>query len=156
MHWSDAMRHNEHKNCWYLDRIWCRTIIHGKLLSEAIILNQRIILCMHPANERRYIATSSLNGGAHTQNDPCEFIPYCRGLLQIVAKLVTHHIVKLIIIQNVPSLFANSLSPTGTHISWNIFWLGIIMILSLWNLTGILAVLLPSCRATCLISEWLM
>ena len=32
----------------------------------------RIILCLHPANERRrYIVTSSLIGWVHTQNDPC-------------------------------------------------------------------------------------
>ena len=31
-----------------------------------------IILCMHPANERRrYDVTSSLIGWVHTQNDPC-------------------------------------------------------------------------------------
>ena len=30
----------------------------------------RIILCVRPANERRYIVTSSLIGWAHTQNDP--------------------------------------------------------------------------------------
>ena len=31
-----------------------------------------IILCLHPANERRrYIVTSSLIGWVHTQNDPC-------------------------------------------------------------------------------------
>ena len=34
-----------------------------------------IILCMHPANERRrYIVTSSLIGWAHTQHYPCRDI----------------------------------------------------------------------------------
>ena len=37
----------------------------------------RIILCMHPANERRrYIVMPSLIGWVHTQNDPC--IPACK------------------------------------------------------------------------------
>ena len=30
-----------------------------------------IMLCMHPANRRRYNVTSCLIGWAHTQNDPC-------------------------------------------------------------------------------------
>ena len=34
--------------------------------------NLRIILCVHPANERcRYTVTASLIGWVHTQNDPC-------------------------------------------------------------------------------------
>ena len=39
--------------------------------AASILSTARIILCMHPANERRrYIVTSSLIGWAQTYNDP--------------------------------------------------------------------------------------
>ena len=41
------------------------------IVIEIFIQGPRIILCMHPANERLcYIVTSSPIGWAHTQNDP--------------------------------------------------------------------------------------
>ena len=39
------------------------------------IMKAGIILCLHPANERRrYIVTSSLFGWAHTQNDESDVL----------------------------------------------------------------------------------
>ena len=45
---------------------------HQVRFSKLTFHNTRIILCVHPANERlHYAAISSLIGWAHTQNDPC-------------------------------------------------------------------------------------
>ena len=51
------------------------TLIVPAVIGHRGIADAGIILCMHPANERRrYDVTSSLIGWAHTQNDPCDGI----------------------------------------------------------------------------------
>ena len=62
-------------------RLSTSTMLSPYLLTQ-ITWNQntytRIILCMHPANERRrYMVTSSLIGRAHTRNDLCLHLPGC-------------------------------------------------------------------------------
>ena len=49
-----------------------RLNIENMMFLMPHLISPGIILCMHPANERRrYIVTSSLIGWVHTQNDPC-------------------------------------------------------------------------------------
>ena len=51
--------------------VYCHCCISWNIVPYWTMLHG-IILCMHPANERRrYIVTSSLIGWAHIQNDPC-------------------------------------------------------------------------------------
>ena len=45
--------------------------------TRIVTVKAGIILCMHPANvRRRYNVTLSLFGWVHSQNDPCESIPF--------------------------------------------------------------------------------
>ena len=71
----------------------CRIIVINPL-RKALLLKTtdrkctwyilRIILCMHPANERRcYIVTSSLIGWVHTQNHPWHLIQFSYPVNQI-------------------------------------------------------------------------
>ena len=45
-----------------------------------------IISCMHPANDRHYIVTSSFVGWAHTQNDP--WLYKALGGVELMAKSI--------------------------------------------------------------------
>ena len=78
-----------------------------------VVLFPGIILCMHPANQRRcYEVTSSLIGGMHTQNDPCVVVSIFEKTGCIINRValyngdMTMHFVSL-------SIWAQTMPETG-------------------------------------------
>ena len=91
-------RYRQHNNSWCsLSLFACESVLCHRHRANTWHTTSRIILCMHPANERwRYTVTPSLIGWMHTQNNPCTSIvcrlgtlrsgkwpPYCRKYFQI-------------------------------------------------------------------------
>ena len=95
--------------CHKLSFFWLVSLNHGLRSRSA-----GIILCMHPANERRrYDVTWSLIGWAHAQNGPWE----CADDVPSRQGLHTHAHQCNVIISNVTTI--NTATPSNEHLKYN-------------------------------------